>query len=110
MAIPPSTMNSFLHALRSEIDAVLNRDYNAAADFAESARLYGQILAIHPELRERMRARYPDLDAEQAVETIPKILECLASDGQQVHHNGSLLGTDHRHAESRESRQRFKTA
>src|SRR6185503_12975434 len=95
MAIPPSTMNSFLHALRSGIDAVLNRDHNAAADFAESARLYGQILAIHPELRERMRARYPDLDAEQAVAAIPKILECLAGDGQQVHHNGSLLGPDH---------------
>ena len=96
MAIPPST-NSFLHALRSEIDAILNSDRSAAEDFAESARLYGQILAINPELRERMRARYPNFDAEQAIETIPKILVCLADDRQKVPHNGiSLLESEHR--------------
>ena len=89
MALPPSTTNSFLQALRSGIDAILNRDNATAQDFAESARLYGQILAINPELRERMRARCPNLDAELAIEAIPKILMCLADDRQKAHHNGN---------------------
>ena len=96
MAIPPSTSTGFLNALRSGIEAILNHNYDDARFLAESARLHGQLLAIHPELRECMRTRFPDLDADQAFETIPKVLLCLAEEGQPTHHNGngSLLGVE----------------